>query len=215
MKNSIFNKFTPKEPKFFPLLKSLAHISDDAALQLIRCIESINSDAAKDIHQNIKDLEHKGDEITHKIFDELNSTFITPFDREDIYNLANRLDDVTDQIYGCSKRISFYNPKKLPSEALELAKLVKSATELMLHAVKELDVLKKNPKHITKYCIELHDIENQADEVFQTFIIRLFETEKDAVELIKLKEIINVLEGITDETDHVGKIIKNIIVKYA
>ncbi|MDR1543138.1 MAG: DUF47 family protein [Prevotellaceae bacterium] len=215
MKNSIFNKFTPKEPKFFPLLKELAEISDKAAEQLILCVESNNSAGADAIHQEIKDLEHQGDALAHKIFDELNSTFITPFDREDINSLANRLDDVTDQIYSCAKRISFYKAKRLPEEAAELAKQVKSATEIMQKAVAELDVLKKNPRAIAQYCSELHKLENQADEVFQKFIIKLFETEKDAVELIKLKEIVNVLEGITDETDHVGKIIKTIIVKYA
>ncbi|MDR2653453.1 MAG: DUF47 family protein [Prevotellaceae bacterium] len=215
MKNSIFNKFTPKETKFFPLLKSLADVANEAASQLILCVESNNSDGAQVIHQNIKDLEHQGDNLTHKIFDELNTTFITPFDREDINSLANRLDDVTDQIYSCAKRISFYKAKKLPAEATELAKQVKNATEIMQKAVAELDVLKKNPKKIAQYCSELHKLENQADEVFQKFIINLFETETDAVELIKLKEIVNVLEGITDETDHIGKIIKTIIIKYA
>ncbi|MDR0829345.1 MAG: DUF47 family protein [Prevotellaceae bacterium] len=215
MNNSIFNKFTPKEPKFFPLLKSLADVSDKAAEQLILYIENSNNSLSQDIHQNIKDLEHRGDELTHKIFDELNITFITPFDREDINTLANKLDDVTDQIYGCSKRILFYKPEKMPDEALKLAKLVKESTEIMVQAVAELDALKKRPQTIAKYCVELHDIENKADEVFQDFIINLFETEKNAIELIKLKEVINVLEGITDETDHVGKIIKSIIVKYA
>jgi len=215
MKNSFFSKFTPKEPKFIPLLKSLADVADAAAEQLVICVATNNSEGAQLFHQNIKDLEHQGDNISQRIFDELNTTFITPFDREDINNLANRLDDVIDQIYSCSKRISFYKAKRLSDEALELAKLVKEATSFIQKAVAELDVLKKNPKNIVQHCLELHRIENQGDEIFQKYIIKLFETEKDAVELIKLKEISNVLEEITDETDHVGKIIKTIIVKYA
>ncbi|MDR3327527.1 MAG: DUF47 family protein [Prevotellaceae bacterium] len=215
MKNSFFSKFTPKEAKFFPLLKRLAEVSDRAAEQLIGCVESNNQAGSQAIHKSIKDLEHEGDRLIGKIFDELNSTFITPFDREDINSLANTLDDVTDQIYGCAKRITFYKPKTIPPSAITLAMMVKVSTEYIVKAVDELDVLKKSSVAIKKYCKELHNIESQADEIFQNFTIELFENEKDAVEIIKLKEIMNVLEGITDEADHVGKIIKTIIVKYA
>jgi len=215
MKNTIFNKLTPKEPKFYPLLRELANISVQAAEQLVACIETNNKEGATVIHQKIKDLEHEGDMLTNKIFNELNATFITPFDREDINSLANKLDDVTDEIYGCAKRILFYKPKQLPQSALDLAKMIKEATECILNAVEELDVLKKSPTKITHYCKELHDIENRADEVYQLFITNLFAEETDAIEIIKLKEIVNVLETTTDETDHVGKIIKTIIVKYA
>jgi predicted phosphate transport protein (TIGR00153 family) len=215
MKNSVLSFFTPKEIKFFPLLKRLAEVSDKAAEQLIGCVESNNQAGAHAIHKSIKDLEHEGDRLITKIYDELNSTFITPFDREDINSLANTLDDVTDQIYGCAKRITFYKPKNMPLKALELAKMVKQSTELICKAVDELDVLKKRTDMIKKYCEALHKVESQADEVFQNFTIELFENEKDAIEIIKLKEVMNVLEGITDEADHVGKIIKTIIVKYS
>lgn len=215
MKNTLFNRLTPKEPKFYPLLRELANISVQAAEQLVACIKANNQDGAVAIHQKIKDLEHEGDQLTNKIFDELNTTFITPFDREDINSLANKLDDVTDDIYSCAKRILFYKPKQLPQAALDLAKMIYTATEWILKAVEELDILKKSPTKITQYCKELHEIENRADEVYQIFITNLFAEETDAIEIIKLKEIVNVLETTTDEADHVGKIIKTIIVKYA
>ncbi|MDR2841534.1 MAG: DUF47 family protein [Paludibacter sp.] len=215
MKNSFFSKFTPKEPKFYPLLKNLAEVSYKGAEQLAVFIKSNHSEGSEIIYQNIKDLEHQGDRITNTIFEELNTTFITPFDREDIVTLANRLDDVMDEIYSCVKRISFYKPKKLPVAASELADLIVDSTQYVLKAVDDIDVLKKNPETIKQYCNILHEIESKADEVYQKFIIELFETEKDPVELIKLKEVINVLESITDNTDHVGKVIKMIIVKYA
>jgi predicted phosphate transport protein (TIGR00153 family) len=215
MKNSFFSKFTPKESKFFPLLKELAEVANEAALQLIGCVESNNQAGSQAIFQSIRNLEHTGDNIILKIYDHLNTTFITPFDREDINNLSNGLDDIVDLIYGCAKRIAFYKPRYLPDQAIVLANVVKQSTEHILEAVDELDVLKKNPVIIKKRCEDLHNLESQADEIFQNFTIELFEKEKDAIEIIKLKEILNVLESITDQTDHVGKIIKTIIVKYA
>ncbi|MDR1113417.1 MAG: DUF47 family protein [Bacteroidales bacterium] len=215
MKNTLLNRLTPKEPKFYPLLRDLATISLQAAEQLVACIEANNQEGAISIHQRIKDLEHSGDQLTNRIFEELNTTFITPFDREDINSLANKLDDVTDDIYSCSKRILFYKPKQLPQAALDLANMIKDATKCILQAVEELEILKKSPTKIKKYCKELHDIENRADEVYQVFITNLFAEETDAIEIIKLKEIVYVLETTTDEADHVGKIIKTIIVKYA
>lgn len=211
MDNSFFSKFTPKEPKFFPMLESLAEVSSKSAVQLISCVENNNPE----IHQRIRDLEHDGDRIIEQIYYELNDTFITPFDREDINNLANGLDDVTDQIYGCAKRITFYKPKQIPQSAMQIAEMVKEGTEFMLKAVQGLSSLKKRASEIEQYCNKLHEIESKADEVFQNFTIELFANGTDAIEVLKLKEIVNVLEGITDEIDHIGKTIKMIIVKYS
>ena len=211
MNNSFFRRFAPKEVKFFPLLLALAEVSNKSAERLVACIEK--NDAS--ILQSIKDLEHEGDRIIAKIYDELNATFITPFDREDINALANRLDDVTDQIYGCAKRITFYRPKSLPMAANQIADMTNEATKFMVEAVDGLSNIKSQSNKIQKICDRLHDIESDADEVFQNYTIELFEKNTDAIEVIKLKEIMNVLEGITDEIDHVGKIIKTIIVKYA
>ena len=201
MDNTFFSKFTPKEPKFFPLLESLAEVSHKSAEQLISCVK----DNKPEILQRIRDLEHEGDRVIEKVYYELNDTFITPFDREDINSLANGIDDVTDQIYGCAKRITFYKPKQIPRAAEEIAQMVLEGTQYMHKAIGELHSLKK----------KAGEIESQADEVFQNFTIELFENYTDAIEIIKLKEIVNVLEGITDEIDHIGKTIKIIIVKYA
>lgn len=211
MDNSFFSKFTPKEPKFFPLLESLAEVSSKSAVELISCVKNNNPE----IHQSIRDLEHDGDRIIEQIYYELNDTFITPFDREDINNLANGLDDVTDQIYGCAKRITFYKPKQMPKAAMQIAEMVKEASQYMLKAVQGLSTLKKRSSEIEQYCNKMHEIESKADEVFQNFTIELFANGTDAIEVLKLKEIVNVLEGITDEIDHVGKTIKMIIVKYS
>ena len=215
MNNSFFSKFTPKEPKFFPILKEMSDVISVASDLIIECVQNSDHEAAIEYYKKIKEQERKGDALSARVFDELNSTFITPFDREDIHHLADRLDDVTDYINSCAKKIVLYNPKKMPEKAIELAGLIKEGALCIGKAVDELDVMKKNSKKIKEYCVELHAIENRADDVYENFLIELFEKEKDAVEIIKLKEIMNELERATDAAEYVGKIIKTIIVKYA
>jgi len=215
MNNSFFSKFTPTEPKFFPILKEMSDVMLVAADLIIECVQKSDHESAIEYYKKIKEQEKKGDALSNRVFDELNTTFITPFDREDINHLASRLDDVTDYINSCAKRIVLYNPKKMPESAVELARLIREGAICIGKAVDELDVLKKNAKNIKQYCTELHDIENKADDVYEHFIIDLFENEKDGIEIIKLKEIMYELEKATDAAEYVGKIIKTIIVKYA
>lgn len=215
MNNSFFSKFTPKEPKFFPILKEMSDVMLVASDLMIEFIKNYSHETAPEYYKKIKEQEKKGDVLSNKIFDELNSTFITPFDREDINQLANRLDDVTDYINSCAKRMVLYNPKSMPKSALELANLLREGAVCIGKAIDELDVLKKDAKVIKGYCTELHDIENRADDVYEHFIIELFETQNDGIELIKTKEIMYELEKATDMAEYVGKIIKTIIVKYA
>lgn len=215
MNNSFFNRFTPKEPKFFPLLKKMSDVLITASELLVECVQTSTHEEAVTYYRKIKEQEHLGDKLCQQIFDELNSTFITPFDREDINNLANKLDDVADGINSCAKRIALYNPKAIPADGLLMAKLIQETSISIANAVNELDVLKKKPDNIKRYCLELHDIEHKADDVYEDFIFKLFQEEKDAIEIIKLKEIMYELEKTTDAAEHVGKIIKTIIVKYA
>jgi len=215
MKNSFFNRFTPKEPKFFPILKQMSDVLLVASELLIECLKSKTHEEHVEFYRKIKEQEHVGDKLSHQVFDELNTTFITPFDREDIHHLASRLDDVTDGINSCAKRIALYSPKRIPEKGVELAILIKEGAVVIGKAIDELDALKKSAKHIKTFCKELHDIENKADDVYELFIIDLFAEEKDSIELIKLKEIMYELERTTDSAEHVGKIIQTIIVKYA
>lgn len=215
MNNSFFSKFTPKEPKFFPILKEMTDVMNAAADLMIEFIANYSHETATEYYRLIKEQEKKGDQLSNRVFDELNKTFITPFDREDINHLASKMDDVTDYINSCAKRMVLYNPKAMPAGAIEMANLLKEGTLCISKAVDELDVLKKDAKHIIEYCKELHDMENKADDVYEQFIIDLFEKEKNSIELIKLKEIMFELEKATDVAEYVGKIIKTIIVKYA
>jgi len=215
MNNSFFARLMPKEPKFYGLLRQMAEISTEAAVLVIECVKTRDFEQVIEYAKKIKAYEKKGDNTLIQIFDELNTTFITPFDREDIHDLANCLDDVMDFINSCAKKIVLYRPKQTPDSALVLAQLVDKASDIVLKAVDELSSVKNNAKNIKIYCNELHDIENQADEVYEEFLSNLFANEKDNIEVIKLKEIMQELEKATDAAEDVGKIIKTIIVKYA
>ena len=160
-------------------------------------------------------IEREGDRLTHLIFDELGTTFITPFDREDIHDLASCMDDVIDGINSCAKRISIYNPRPISENGKELSRLIQEEAIYICKAMDELETFRKKPTLLREYCSKLHEIENQADDVYEFFITKLFEEEKDCIELIKIKEIMHELEKTTDAAEHVGKILKNLIVKYA
>lgn len=214
MKNSLFDRFKPKENKFYPLLRGMAEVTIKASEIICDCVQITSHEESVALYKKIKEEELKGDVIQDQIFNELNNTFITPFDREDINSLSSKLDDVTDLINSCAKRIMLYNPKSMPESALRLAKLVNEAAGYLGLAIGELATMRKSLEKIKEYCKKLNDIENRADDVYEHFLIDLFENEQDAVEILKLKEILHELEKATDAAESVGKIIKTIIIKY-
>lgn len=215
MKNSFFSRFTPKEPKFFPLLKQLSEILSASSSILVESLRHDSPTERANYYKLIKDKEREGDKLTHLIFDELGTTFITPFDREDIHDLASSIDDVIDGINSSTKRITIYNPRPISDSGKELSLLIQQEAHYISKAMDELETFRKKPTTLRDYCTKLHDIENQADDVYELFITKLFEEEKDSIELIKIKEIMHELEKTTDAAEHVGKILRNLIVKYA
>lgn len=215
MKNNLFDRFKPKEDKFFPLLSGMAEVISVASDLIVECVQVTNHNDAVEYYKKIKEQERKADSIQNQIFEELNETFITPFDREDINHLSATMDDVTDLINSCAKRIMLYSPKSMPESALRLAMFVRESSGFLVQAIDELDVLKKSPAKIKEYCEQLNVVEKKADDVYEHFLIDLFENEKDAIEVIKLKDILHELERATDAAEAVGKIIKTMIVKYS
>ena len=194
MKNSFFSKFTPKEPKFFPLLKQLSDVLSASSVLLVESMEHDLPTERADYYKQIKDMEREG---------------------EDIHDLASCMDDVIDGINSSAKRIVIYNPRPISESGKELSRLIHEEAINIGKAMDELETFRKNPKPLRDYCTQLHDIENQADDVYELFITKLFEEEKDCIELIKIKEIMHELEKTTDAAEHVGKILKNLIVKYS
>ena len=215
MKNSFFSRFTPKEPKFFPLLKQLSEILVASSELLVKSLKHDSPEERAGYYKQIKDMEREGDKLTHLILDELGTTFITPFDREDIHDLASSIDDVIDGINSCAKRITIYNPRPISESGKELSRMIRQEADYIVKAMDELETFRKNPNTLRGYCSKMHDIENQADDIYELFITKLFEEEKDCIELIKVKEIVHELEKTTDAAEHVGKILRSLIVKYA
>lgn len=215
MKNSFFNRFTPKETKFFPLLRHLAEILSESSALLVESLQYGDPESRADYYKRIKELERQGDKQANTIFDELSKTFITPLDREDIHDLTAAIDDVIDGINSCAKRITIYNPHPISDSGKELGQLIQQDASYIQKAANELATFRKAPAALRECCTQLHDIENQADDVYELFIKKLFEEEKDCIEIIKIKEIMYELEKTTDAAERVGKILSNLIVKYA
>lgn len=215
MKNSFFSRFAPKEPKFFPWFKELADIAVSTSEMLVDNILCEGADERIACYCRIKEQERRADDLANHIMDELGTTFITPFDREDIHELAAALDDVVDGINSCSKHILIYQPQTLGESGLKLAGYIRQAAQCLRRAMDGLEQMTRRPDLIRQCCTELHRMENEADEVFEWFIHQLFQAGGDAVEIIKLKEIMQELEHTTDAAEHVGKILRSLLIKYA
>lgn len=213
--NQIIHQFVPKENKFHVLMKrqSALLVNASECLQEFLLLPS-NEERAK-YYPKIKEIERLGDVITNEIFEELNSTFITPFDREDIHRLGFLTDEVLDLIDATAKRFIFYKPVKVYEQTLKLAVTMLEAAHTLNKAVSELDQIRKSTKEIKRLCEVMHQLENRADEEYADFLIHLFEDEKDAIELVKQKEIMRKMEKCVDMAEDVVKIIKTIIIKYA
>lgn len=215
MHNSLLSRFTPKEPKFFEFLNEVSEIGVSAATLLLEALKTTTAEERQAYFAKIKEKEHNADLLAHQIFEALESTFITPFDREDIHELSNRLDDVIDMINSSSKRMAIYNPRQIHPSANELGAIILSDAQRIHDAMSKLATLRKNASDMKEDVVELHRLENRADEIYEAAITEIFAHETDAIELMKNKEILSELEKATDAAEHVGKIIKTIIVKYA
>jgi predicted phosphate transport protein (TIGR00153 family) len=159
-------------------------------------------------------LEHDNDEVTHRIFIELGRNFITPFDREDIHALASALDDIADYIFSAGKKINFYNIDPISDQGIQkTAEAIYNATLAVKEAVMELRNL-KNPQKIIECVIKINSIENDADNLFDMSIEKLFNSDVDAKELIKRRELYQVMETATDKCEDAGNVIESIVVKY-
>jgi uncharacterized protein len=212
--NSFLKIFTPKNKVFFELFEKMAENGAIMAQKLKEVVSEPDFDKRASLITRIEDLEHANDELTHNVFTELGRNFITPFDREDIHYLATSLDDVADYIYASAKKINFYrvNPNDMGMQ--KMAELIEQAAMQVRNAVLELRDM-KNMRKITEALVKVNSIENQADDVFDMSIERLFATEPDAKEVIKKREIYQVMEIATDKCEDASNVIESIIIKYS
>ncbi|MBK1438407.1 DUF47 domain-containing protein [Parapedobacter sp. ISTM3] len=212
--NSIFQYFVPKDKKFFPLFEQASSNLIDMAKLLKELVNLSDASKRKELTRKIEDLEHRGDDISHQIHLELGKNFITPFDREDIHTLTSSLDDVADFIHGASNRIELYKVEKITEPIIEMADLILEATEDVAKAIHELRNL-KNIRNITDSCVRINSIENKADYIFDKAVGELFEFERDAIALIKYKEVLSAMETATDKCEDVANVLESILVKNA
>jgi len=212
--NSFLKLFTPKNKIFFELFEKMAENGHIMAGKLKEIVAETDFDKRASLISRVEDLEHANDELTHNVFTELGRNFITPFDREDIHYLATSLDDIADYIYASAKKINFYrvNPNDMGMQ--KMAELIEQGAYQVKIAVAELRDM-KNMRNITESLVKINSIENQADDVFDMSIERLFATEPDAKEVIKKREIYQVMEIVTDKCEDASNVIESIIIKYS
>jgi predicted phosphate transport protein (TIGR00153 family) len=210
--STFFQKLVPTDKKFFPLFEDISKLGVEASLAQHEIFEHDDPGKQKDLFKQIKDIENHSDEVAQKIFDELDKSFVPPFDREDIHELTNSLDLIIDLINGVAQRIRQYRPKEFPSEFKDFAKIISKGCEQSNLAISELKSLKK-PQKILKACQKIVDLEKEADDLYHSTISNIFKKEKDAIELIKQKEILENMENVADCTKDVSDILKTIILK--
>jgi uncharacterized protein Yka (UPF0111/DUF47 family) len=212
--NNFGNLFMPKNKVFYELFEGVAEKVLEMAQKLKEMVSEPDHNKRAAILAQIEDLEHKNDEHTHRIFTELGRNFITPFDREDIHYLATALDDICDYIYASAKKINFYNVNPNDTGIQKMADLILQGAHEIRKAVMGLRDM-KNLREMTEAMVRVNSIENQADDVFDMSIEMLFQQENNFKEVIKKREIYQVMEIATDKCEDAANVIESIIIKYA
>lgn len=212
--NSFIQLFVPKDRKFHPMFEQAASNLVAVSKVLYELVNTTSSEKRVPLFRQIEKLEHTGDEITHQIFHETSKTFITPFDREDMQRLASGLDDILDYIHGSAKRIELYKIEAMHPSMIKLAELIMSCANELNNAINSLRSMKHHLR-VREALVRINSIENHADDIFDNAVARLFEDEKDAIQIIKIKEVLSALETATDKCEDVANVIETIIVKQA
>jgi predicted phosphate transport protein (TIGR00153 family) len=202
-------RLIPRDVKFYDLFREQAENIHLAAQMLVGLFEDFK-DVEKHVAE-IKFLEHKGDQLTHELMMKLNKTFITPIDREDIHSLGSALDDVLDLVDAAASRLVTYKVTSVTPGARQLSKVILHGTELLLQAVSELN----KPHNILEYCEKIAMIEEEADRIKGECVARLFENAANPVEIIKWKEIYEVLEATTDKCEDVADVLEAVVLTAA
>jgi uncharacterized protein len=212
MKFNILDFLLPRETKFYEFFKEQVDVLIEGCIlfrNLVSNIKKMSEDEIKIEVTRIKECEVRGDAVESKIIRELNETFITPFDREDIHMIAMNIDQAMDTLTSLTNKIEIYGIHKLPKEVHNFSELIVEIAEMLKKLMTELES-KKNIETILK---SMHTLENNADYLFYLTVGELFKKETNPIEVIKLKEVYEYLENVVDDIDHVGKIVRRVIIK--
>jgi uncharacterized protein len=199
----------PKEDEYFALFSQMTAKLQEASAILVEMMQGPDSQFDS-LSKRIKRVEHECDELTHTVTVKLNKSFITPFDREDIYTLSVALDDVCDYIDAAARAVVMYNIHESDPYATRLSIIIqKLATE-----IHEATLLLKDAKGMGPHLLEIQRLENEADDVYFHAVAELFKSSPDPVRVIKWKELYEILENATDRCESVGNIIESIVLKH-
>jgi uncharacterized protein len=206
----VFMRLFPKEEIFFDFFDELAEKIEEGSNLFLEMAQTRDFSDAK--VAKLKEIEHEADAITHKTHERMHTTFLMPMDREDIYALVNSMDNIIDIIESTAVVINLYKVKNLSDAIIKQAQILNETTKKGKSIIRALRK-KKNSEEILAGCVEIHTMENAGDIVLRTTIANLFENEKDAIELVKWKEIIELLEEAIDACEKVSNIVEGIILK--
>lgn len=211
---TIFKFLSPKDRTFAPLFQQDADNLIIMGNVLYELMTERNSKQREKLSKEIDRLENVGDDITHSIYVALEKTFITPFDREDVHSLASTIDDIADNIQGAAARTRLYHIASFPAPAIDIVKILQDQIAVLATAAPLLMDLKQRHR-ITDLLVKIHSLENAADRIFNSAIEQLFLKQKNAIELIKMKELLAVLETATDSCEDVADVMESIVIKYS
>jgi predicted phosphate transport protein (TIGR00153 family) len=209
----MLEKLMPKADDFFSDFEAQAAATVEGAKLLRDLLEDFTDVPRK--CQAIKEVEHRGDDITHRAFARLHTQFITPFDRAEIHRLLSRIDDVLDLADAAAERLGLYGVEQVIPEARELAVVFVAQTQKMEEAIRGLRNLKKNTRMILDACKEMNVLENQADTLTRRTMAKLFKPGNDPLEVMKWKEIIDLIEDATDRAEDVANVIEGVVLEHA
>jgi hypothetical protein len=204
-------KFIKRDTDFFEIFDAMGKNLISASSKLVTFFEDFSDMESKT--KQIKDIEHDNDMLTHEVIRKLNQTFLTPIDREDIHSLASRMDDILDLMWGAVQRAQLFKLKEPTKEAADLARTLAGMIDLVYKTLSHLR--QKKYAYIQDLCVEIHGLENQADEIFRATLGKMFDEMKDPILIIKWKEIYENLENATDCCEDVANILESIVLKYA
>jgi len=208
----MFRNFLPKEFSFFDLFDKQADCAVGAAAYFkeLVALGKVDDKSLEKMH----DIEHDGDDVAHEIIDRLDKTFITPFDREDIHALTKELDDIIDMINTIVSRMKVYKITGVDKNMVEFAKVIGESVGSVSIAIKGLRD-KKHSKEVLNACVEINRLENVGDALRDNVLAELFETSKDAIKVIKLKEIYQDSETVLDICEDLAHVVSSVLLKQA
>lgn len=209
----ILQIFVVKEKRFFPLFKQSSANIYKAALLLLEQTRLDDPDQRRMLSHRIKECELEGDNITHKIVEEVLDAYVTPFDRDDIHELAETMDSFLDSMRDASKKIAIYQPKEPSRKLIEISEYIVKAAELLCELTEHFDEMRKEAKYLDTICDRIKEIEHTVDDVYESYMSNLFAMEKDAIELVKKKNIAQALEDTSDIAKSVSRVVRGIVVK--